>query len=128
MAPDPLCGCHLKIFHFRWVKEQLRSIFSSQSRDYWTRELAFADCCVTPVLDLEEALRNEQIQARNLLVYETDNNGNSPHVKLPVKMSDFDATIEKAAPRPGENSEDILKEAGFTKAEIADLRSKQIIM
>jgi alpha-methylacyl-CoA racemase len=112
----------------RWVKEQLRSIFSAQTRDYWTRELAAADCCVTPVLDLEEAVRNEQIQARNLLVYEPDNNGNSLHVKLPVKMSDFDATVEKAAPRLGENSEDVLKEAGFSEAEIADLRSRQIIM
>ena len=51
------------------VKEEIRSIFKTKTRDEWTDIFSRYDACVEPVLDLNESLlENEQIQAREMVV------------------------------------------------------------
>jgi crotonobetainyl-CoA:carnitine CoA-transferase CaiB-like acyl-CoA transferase len=50
-----------------------------------------------------------------------------PRVALPVKFSDFEFEIERSAPRQGEHSDEVLREAGYTDAQIAALREQQVI-
>ncbi|MBI4291922.1 MAG: CoA transferase [Betaproteobacteria bacterium] len=105
------------------VKARLAAIFASHTQQYWAERLAKVDCCVTPVLTIEESLENEQLRARAMVVEE---NG-SPRLALPVKFSEFEFAIERPAPRPGEHSEEILRTAGYGADEIAALRSQKVI-
>jgi len=105
------------------VKARLAEIFASHTQQYWAERLSKVDCCVTPVLTIEEALQNEQLRSRAMVVQE---NG-SPCLALPVKFSEFEFAIERHAPRPGEHSEEILRESGYSTAEIAVLRSQKVI-
>ena len=41
----------------------------------------------------------------------------------PVKMSGFEPPPPRAAPRPGEHTDEVLREAGFNDRELADLRA-----
>ena len=123
-------GCpELKAEHFVFgsravpVKARLASIFASQPQLYWTKTLSHLDACVSPALTIEEALQNEQFRARGMVV---DEHG-APRVALPVKFSDFEFEIERSAPRPGEHSAEVLREAGYTDAQIAALRGRQVI-
>ena len=51
------------------VKEQIRAIFRTKTRDEWTRIFADADACVQPVMNLQEALlEDEQTRARDMVV------------------------------------------------------------
>ena len=51
------------------VRERVRSVIRGRTRDEWTAVFKDLDCCVEPVLSLEEALlEDEHIQARNLVV------------------------------------------------------------
>ena len=51
------------------VKEQIRAIFRTRTRDEWTEIFSGADACVQPVLDLNEALlQDEQIRAREMVI------------------------------------------------------------
>ncbi len=51
------------------VKEQIRAIFRTKTRDEWTEIFEGADACVQPVMNLNEALlQDEQIRAREMVV------------------------------------------------------------
>jgi len=123
-------GCpELKAEHFVFgnraapVKARLAAIFGAQIQAHWTEKLAHLDCCVSPILTIEESLQNEQFRARGMVAEE---NG-APRVALPVKFSEFEFVIERPAPQPGEHSDEVLREAGYGESEIAALRSGGII-
>ena len=51
------------------VKEEIRGIFRTRTREEWTKIFSETDACVQPVLDLREALlEDEQIRAREMVV------------------------------------------------------------
>ncbi|MEO0316693.1 MAG: hypothetical protein RL404_370 [Pseudomonadota bacterium] len=49
------------------LKAELASVFMLQPRDAWAALFAHEDCCVTPVLALDEAMHTEHFIARQLL-------------------------------------------------------------
>jgi alpha-methylacyl-CoA racemase len=105
------------------VKEALAKIFASRTQREWTEVFAAADCCVSPILHIGEALANEQLRARRMVLDESG----VKQLGLPLKMSEFEFAIERSAPRPGEHTEEILREAGYRDAEIATLRREGVI-
>jgi alpha-methylacyl-CoA racemase len=125
---DALCdilGCpELKPKHVvygeeaRAAREKLAAIFATRTRAEWSEALAGADCCTSPVLEMHEALADEQLRARGMIVED----GGLTHFALPVKMSDFDFDPGRAAPAPGEHTDEVLREAGYDGAEIEALR------
>jgi alpha-methylacyl-CoA racemase len=54
----------------RWpeLKERIASVFATDTRDAWAARFEGVDACVTPVLTLEEAERNEHHLVRGTLV------------------------------------------------------------
>ncbi|HEX8955721.1 MAG TPA: CaiB/BaiF CoA-transferase family protein [Burkholderiaceae bacterium] len=48
------------------VKSELATLFASRDLAWWTGKFAHADCCVTPVLRMDEALMHPHFQARHL--------------------------------------------------------------
>jgi alpha-methylacyl-CoA racemase len=105
------------------VKARLAAIFASQTQAHWTEKLADLDACVTPVLTPEEAVKNEHFLARGMIAEEDG----QPRAALPVKFSEFEFEIGRSAPRPGEHSEEVLREEGYTDAQIAALREQKVI-
>jgi len=105
------------------VKARLTRIFASRTQREWTEVFASADCCVSPVLGMDEALENEQLRARGMVVDE----GGFTQLALPLKLSEFEFGIERKAPGVGEHTDEILREAGYRDAEIAALRKDGVI-
>jgi alpha-methylacyl-CoA racemase len=81
----------------------LAALFRTRKRDAWVERLAAQDACVTPVLTLEEALDNEQLRARGMIV---DDNG-KPAFALPIRF-DRDPVAVSAAPALGQHNAEIL--------------------
>jgi len=50
------------------LRAHMRASFATRSRDAWVADLASADCCVAPVLTIEEVVRDEQFAARGTFV------------------------------------------------------------
>jgi crotonobetainyl-CoA:carnitine CoA-transferase CaiB-like acyl-CoA transferase len=119
----------LKPFHLAFgakgeqAKRELAAVFAGRRQSEWVEIFGKVDCCVTPVLTIGEALDDEQLRARGMVV-EADG---LPHLATPWKISDFEFAIERAAPAPGQHSEEILREAGFDAAAIDKLRQQGII-
>ncbi len=81
----------------------LAALFRMRTRNAWVRLLAHEDACVTPVLTLEEALENEQLRARGMIV---DDHG-QPAFDLPIRFSDAPAAVGRA-PELGQHNSEIL--------------------
>ncbi|MBK7465233.1 MAG: CoA transferase [Betaproteobacteria bacterium] len=113
--------------HPDWLKRQwdaslrgeLAELFASRPRDEWASLFAAVDCCITPILSPEEALANEQILARKMVVQEDGLTQFAP----PLKMSGFEFSIRQAAPKSGEHNAAILAAAGYSTTEIQRLES-----
>ena len=89
----------------------------------WTEILARADCCVSPVLAIDEALANEQLRARKMIFSEDG----MQRLAFPVKFSEFEFGVERRAPVRGEHTDEVLREAGYGKTEIESLRKSGVI-
>ena len=63
----------------RWA---IQLILLTRTRDQWDARLAHKDTCVSGILTLEEALANEQVQARGLVT----NNHKGPVLRSPIRF------------------------------------------
>ena len=107
----------------RPVKERLAAIFAVRTQREWSELFARADCCVSPILRMDETLANEQVWARGMVVAK----GGLTQFAPPAKFSEFEFAISRAAPEPGEHTDEILREAGYDKVQIDTLRGSGVI-
>lgn len=103
----------------RATRRVLEVIFARETLAHWSAQFEDVDCCVSPVLTAEEALAHEQFAAREMIV----GKGKNAQYASPFKMSDAPFEITRPAPRLGEHTEEVLREAGFTPSEIEALAS-----
>ncbi|MGO1070723.1 CaiB/BaiF CoA transferase family protein [Lysobacter sp. CA199] len=82
----------------------LALILRSRDRDYWLRRLNAVDCCVSPVLTLGEALRDEQVLARGMV---EDFRG-KPAFACPIRYENA-STRSGDTPELGADNEAVLK-------------------
>jgi alpha-methylacyl-CoA racemase len=102
---------------------EVERIFLERTREEW-REFASAhDCCLEPVLGLDEALDSELVRAREMVV-ELDQPG-AREVRLlgvPVKLSRTPGAPAGPGPALGEHTGEVLAGLGYTVEEIAALQ------
>jgi crotonobetainyl-CoA:carnitine CoA-transferase CaiB-like acyl-CoA transferase len=102
----------------------VEAIFAERTREQWRAFAAEHDCCLEPVMDLDEALGSELVAARDMLV-SLDQPGAERPVRLlglPFKLSRTPGDATRApGPGLGEHTRSVLGESGFTEAEIEAL-------
>jgi crotonobetainyl-CoA:carnitine CoA-transferase CaiB-like acyl-CoA transferase len=108
--------------------KKVAAVFRRRTRDEWTAFAAEHDCCLEPVLDLEEALAHEQTIARNMVI-EVDQPGMGPvrQAGFPIGLSRTPARIESPAPGLGEQTDEVLQAIGYDEARIESLSGKGVV-
>jgi crotonobetainyl-CoA:carnitine CoA-transferase CaiB-like acyl-CoA transferase len=103
---------------------QVQEIFKGRTRDQWEAFAREHDCCLEPVLELDEALSSELVQARGMVV-ELDQPGVERPVRqlgVPVKLARTPGDHARLpGPALGEHTEQVLLAAGYSEAEVAEL-------
>jgi alpha-methylacyl-CoA racemase len=104
----------------------LVAIFAGRTREQWRAFAGEHDCCLEPVLELDEVLASEQVAARELVVELAQPGIERPvrTVGAPIKLSATPADPSRApAPGLGEHTGQVLAEAGYAPEEIAALHA-----
>jgi crotonobetainyl-CoA:carnitine CoA-transferase CaiB-like acyl-CoA transferase len=100
-------------------------IFAARTREEWRQFASEHDCCLEPVLDLDEVLDSQLVAERQMIV-ELEQPGAEQTVRLlgaPIKLDRTPANPSRApGPALGEHTDEVLAGAGYSAAEIAALR------
>ncbi len=105
------------------TRGEVERVFMERTREEWREFASNHDCCLEPVLDLDEALDSELVREREMVV-EVEQPGAEKPVRLlgtPVKMSRTPADPTVAGPALGEHTADVLGGLGYSEDEIAAL-------
>ena len=105
------------------IAEQIQEILLRRTRDEWVQELSDLDACFGPVNDFAEAFADPHVVARNLKVEVPTPEGPATVVGNPIKMVGETQAPLGPAPGFGEHTDEALRAAGFSDAEIAELRA-----
>jgi alpha-methylacyl-CoA racemase len=99
-------------------------VFATRTREHWREFASEHDCCLEPVLELDEALSSELVANREMVV-ELEQPGAERPVKLlgaPFKLSRTPADPTRApGPGLGDHTDEVLAAAGYSDEEIAAL-------
>jgi alpha-methylacyl-CoA racemase len=104
--------------------EEVEKTFKARSRADWEAFAREHDCCLEPVLELDEALSSDLVHEREMVV-EIDQPGAERPVRqlgIPVKLTRTPGEHARLpGPALGEHTEEVLRAAGYSEAEVAEL-------
>jgi crotonobetainyl-CoA:carnitine CoA-transferase CaiB-like acyl-CoA transferase len=101
---------------------EVERVFLERTRDEWTAFASEHDCCLEPVLELDEALDSELVRAREMVV-ELDQPGAAEPVRqlgVPVKLSRTPGGVHSPAPGLGEHTREVVEALGFDAAALEE--------
>jgi crotonobetainyl-CoA:carnitine CoA-transferase CaiB-like acyl-CoA transferase len=103
---------------------QVQEIFKGRTRVEWEAFAREHDCCLEPVLELDEALDSELVRAREMVV-ELEQPGAERPVRqlgVPIKLTRTPGEHARLpGPALGEHTEEALLAAGYSPAQVAEL-------
>lgn len=101
------------------IKAEVRAILKARTQDEWMALFGKVDACVEPVLELGEALRDSQVQARGLII-EVDRLGGGKVKQLghPIRYSVTQPEYRSMGFPSGTHTREILHELGYAESEI----------
>jgi crotonobetainyl-CoA:carnitine CoA-transferase CaiB-like acyl-CoA transferase len=99
---------------------EVERVFLERTRDEWQAFASEHDCCLEPVLDLDEALDSELVKARGMVVKLDQPGAESPVSLLgvPVKLSRTPGAPAGPGPALGEHTSEVLASLDYSNEEI----------
>ena len=105
------------------LTEDIEKILASQTATYWSEKLTQVGIPAAPVNNIQTALADPQIAARKM-IEEIDG---QTFLRVPITLSKTPVTIKRAPAEIGDHSQEVLRESGFSEAELKTLLEQQII-
>ena len=103
---------------------EVERIFAGRTRAEWSEFASNHDCCLEPILELDEALDSDLVRAREMVV-ELDQPGAEQPVRqlgVPVKMSRTPGGPQGPGPALGEDTDAVLESLGYSAGEVEALK------
>jgi alpha-methylacyl-CoA racemase len=103
---------------------QVQEVFKGRTLTQWQDFAQQHDCCLEPVLDLDEALDSELVRAREMVVEIAQPGvpGGVRQLGIPIKLTRTPGHhAQRPGPALGEHTVEVLREAGHSPEEIEQL-------
>ena len=112
----------LRMRNLSALTDALTPLFQRRTVDEWLRRLEEAGVPAGPVLDIAQMHADPQTLARQMIV-ETAHPVAGPvkAIGLPIKFSDTPGGVRRAAPTLGQHTREVLRENGYSDAEIDEM-------
>lgn len=110
--------------HINALYRMVAQAMLTQTNAEWTAKLGQADIPCMPMHDIDSLLRDPHLLSVGML-YEVDHpsEGRLREIGVPVSFSETPGlAVQKSAPQLGQQSVQVLREAGFSDADIAGLQ------
>ena len=106
------------------LAERVEAMFAAESTEHWVDLLAQAGVPVSPIEFIQALDSHPQVVANDFVVtLEHDLTGPQTQAAPPIKMSDSPPRAQSASPPLGRDSDAVLASAGYSEAEIAEMRA-----
>lgn len=122
--------------NFEYIKREIVKIFKEKDYDSWQEYFHHPDICLSPIANLDEVVKNEHFQEREMFFYiqkkdsdgdENKENNNLLQIGNPIKFSSMKEIRKNPPPNHGSDTVAILNHMGYSKEEIESLKKKNII-
>ncbi len=100
------------------MKERLKALFRTRTRDEWCKIMEGSDVCFAPVLSMDEAPRHPHNRHRGTFVEQ----GGVTQPGPAPRFSRTPSAIQRPPARPGEHTEAALRDWGFAVSDLERLR------
>ena len=117
----PLCECPPGEAQ-KPVNAFFKHTFASNTLEYWQQFLDQIDVCWSPVRSLNEAIREEHLAHREMLLKDDDGN---LHLGVPVKYQQEPAQPSFTLPDFSQDTETVLLELGYSEQDINTMRCEK---
>jgi crotonobetainyl-CoA:carnitine CoA-transferase CaiB-like acyl-CoA transferase len=105
------------------VRRELQTVLGARTLAEWTRVFRDVDCCVTPILTLDEALRDEHFVARGMVTRGEGMTSIGPA----FRVEDLPRGTSAPSPAHGEHSREVLASAGVPVEDIEALVAAGVV-
>jgi crotonobetainyl-CoA:carnitine CoA-transferase CaiB-like acyl-CoA transferase len=129
MASDPrFASAALRSHNRAALNAEIAAALQGRGAEEWVAALTEAGVPAGPINDMRQVFDDPQV--RHLGLAEPVHSPVRGEIRLlsqPIRMSRSSARIAAPAPEPGQHSEEVLREAGYTDEEIASLRAMGVV-
>jgi alpha-methylacyl-CoA racemase len=105
------------------MKERLKTLFRTKTRDEWCKIMEGSDICFAPVLSMEEAPKHPHMKHRGTFIEE----GGVTQPGPAPRFSRTPSKIQRPPAKPGEHTEEALRDWGFANPDLETLRKSGAI-
>lgn len=110
------------------LQDEIEKVFATRPTAHWVELLDTAQVPGGPVYSYEQILADPHIKARDMVVeIEHPKIGRMKSLGLPVKSTGELLAIRRAAPWLGQHTAEVLKEAGYSDAELETLFAEGVL-
>jgi alpha-methylacyl-CoA racemase len=103
------------------IKQEIREIIRSRTREEWLNRFKGYDACLEPVLSLAEALAEPQARERGLVIeLPLPGGGSIKQLAHPIKYSETPPEYRHLGVTPGTHTQEVLKDLGYSDPEISE--------
>lgn len=127
LAGDPDCTAQLDRSAWPAAKAKIAAAFRSRTRAEWCARLEAIDACFAPVLSMQEAVQHPHNRARGTFVEGLGPAGSGLMQPAPAPRYSESTTRQPFLTESGADTDAVLLDAGYTSAQIAELRRTSVV-
>jgi crotonobetainyl-CoA:carnitine CoA-transferase CaiB-like acyl-CoA transferase len=107
-----------RVEHMDALEAELGATLAKRGTDEWMTTLVDAGVPAAPVQDVEDALYNEQTEARGMVGRVEGDGREMPVIEHPLNFAGVASGFDSPAPTLGEHNREVFRELGYDEADI----------